>query len=150
MSSWLRVRSSPGGLIVLMRSAALRVFRSFHSASFFFSFCPPLTSTLIDTHFWRSVFSRLQRAALLLPVKPARPMRSEKRQRDKVFRPMAAEGDARPGRGTVIRSAAASSTDSIILPKWKNTSAYYFFSPRCSYTCRLPCKKILNNKVVSV
>lgn len=57
VSSWLRMSSSPGGLIALMRSAALRVSHCFHSASFFFSFCPPNFS-LIDTHFWRSFFSR--------------------------------------------------------------------------------------------
>lgn len=34
-------------------------------------------------------------------------MRSGESQRHKVFRPMAAEGDARPGRRTVIRTAAA-------------------------------------------
>lgn len=33
-------------------------------------------------------------------------MRSKERQRDKASRPMAAEGDARPERGTVIRIAA--------------------------------------------
>lgn len=49
--SRLRVISSPGGVIVLMRSVS----QSFHSAAFFFSFCPPNFS-LIDTHFWRSFF----------------------------------------------------------------------------------------------
>lgn len=103
--SRLRVISSPGGVIVLMRSVS----QSFHSAAFFFSFCPPNFS-LIDTHFWRSFFFfffQAQGAALLRPVKNARPMRSGESQRHKVFRPMAAEGDARPGRRTVIRTAAA-------------------------------------------
>lgn len=37
-----------------------RVSTCFHSASFFFSFCPPNFS-LIDTHFWRSFFFHAQR-----------------------------------------------------------------------------------------
>ena len=42
--SWPRMRSSPGRLVVSMRSSALRVSQSFHSAAFFLSFCPLLTS----------------------------------------------------------------------------------------------------------